>query len=140
MKVTPICVLPLLTATATVLAVPIRRDETHESRLGQHILEASLSALRPLFILGVAIGSISYTTNWFHRFQTMKAQEEGNDGTWEATRSREQAEHQKNMEGLDIILDLVHGYAENITREKHGFDPLVIPGKLEADVGRTYAG
>jgi len=70
----------------------------------------------------------------------MKAQEEGNDGTWEATRSREQAEHQKNMEGLDIILDLVHGYAENITREKHGFDPLVIPGKLEADVGRTYAG
>jgi hypothetical protein len=120
---------------ATTIALPIPENgENQNKSLGQHLGRAGLLVLTVGGLIGLGIGGVTYGTNWWHRFKLMQAEQAGNKTIWDADKARKEAEHQKNMEALDIILDVAKNYTDTIGIEKTEFDPLAIAKNMEQDV------
>jgi hypothetical protein len=120
---------------ATTIALPIPENgENQNNSVGQHLGRAGLLVLTVAGLIGLGIGGITYGTNWWHRFKLMQAEQAGNRTIWDAEKARKEAEHQKSMEALDIILDVAKNYTDTIGIEKTEFDPLAIAKDMEKDV------
>lgn len=62
---------------------------------------------------------------------------------WQAEQERRDVEHRKKMEGLDIILDVVRNYTEDLGRERkemEGFDPYLLVEEVERGVEEAQIG
>jgi hypothetical protein len=95
------------------LAVPVRRDAA-EMTVGQRLGEGSLTVMRSAVSLGFAIMGISYATSLFHRIQLARVKHAQERTQWEAKRNHENSDRRKNMQGLDVILDIVEEYIKTI--------------------------
>lgn len=125
--------LVLLSALLTCIAIPIPEQGTENKSVGQHLGKASLSVFGGLSLLGLMIGSVTYGFNWWHRFKSMHAEQEGNMTIWRAEQAQKEQEHQNKMEALTMILDIARNYTENLGKETTGFDPFAIAKDMEAD-------
>jgi hypothetical protein len=124
--------LSILTIT---IAVPLPDGKTQSTdSVAQHIGRAGLWALGGLAAIGLSLGSITYGTNWWHRFKTLQAEFDGNKMAWDATQARKEQEHQKKMEALDVILDVVKNYTDTVGLVKTEFGPFAIADDLEAGI------
>ena len=127
--------LVILSIVATIIAIPLPDEEPENKRsLGQHLGQVGFWMFGGLAMIGMAIGGVTYGTNWWHRFKSMQAEHEGNRTAWEAARSQKEQEHLKNMEALDIILDVTRNYTDTVGKEKAEFDPVSITKELESEV------
>ena len=125
---------------ATTIAIPIPdKENVDRNSLGQHIGRAGLWVLGGAAVISMIIGSITYGTNWWHRFKVIKGEHEWNMTLWNATQARKEQEHQKIMEALDIILDVVKNYTDSIGKETTEFDPFAIADEMEAGVKEARA-
>jgi hypothetical protein len=119
----------------TTIALPIPDEGRNgNNSVGQQLGRAGLLALTVAGLLGLGIGGITYGTNWWHRFKLMQAEHAGNMTLWEAEKERKNGEHQKNMEALDIVLEVAKNYTDTIGKEKTEFDPFAIAKEMEQDV------
>src|SRR5271154_6416505 len=118
----------------TTLALPVADDAPPNRSLGQHLGQVGLWIFGGLGAIAMAIGTITYGTNWFHRFKTMQAELQQNMTTWNTTQLHKDQEHLKHMEALDIILDVTHSYSDNLGKEKTEFDPLEVADTIEEEI------
>jgi len=124
-----------LAVIAVAVAIPVERDENRDTNsVGQHLARAGLWVMGIATVLTLGVGTITYGTNWLHRFQVIKAEHEGSKTVWDAAQDRKDKQHQKNMEALDILLDVARNYTDNIGKERKEFDPLAIVDQLENDM------
>jgi hypothetical protein len=134
--------LPALAHPIPPTTPPSNPSAPAPNSLTQHLGRAGLLVLTLSGILGLAAGGITYGTHWLHRYKSLTATEEGNMTLWRAEQERRDVEHRKKMEGLDIILDVVRNYTEDLGREreeregreKGGFDPFLLVGEVERGV------
>lgn len=135
MKTIFLGLLLICSIVVTTIALPVPEEETNENTsVGQHLGRAGLLALTVAGLLGLGIGGITYGTNWWHRFKLMQGEQAGNRTLWEAEKERKDGEHQKNMEALDIILEVAKNYTDTIGKEKTEFDPFAIAKDMEQEV------
>ena len=105
----------LLSIIAATTAIPVPDGEKETKSMGQDLgLEASTWISGGLAMIALVMGSVTYGTNWWHRFKTMQTEHEGNMTIRGATQARKEQEHQRHMEALDIILDVIRNYTENV--------------------------
>src|SRR5579862_8370137 len=104
----------------------------------QHLGHASLLVLTLGGLLGLAAGGITYATHWLHRYHSVTSSLEGNMTLWRMGLEGRDREHGKMMEGLDILLDFVGNYTEDLGRkreekEREGkeFDPYLLVEEVE---------
>jgi len=124
-----------LAVIAVTVAVPIERDEPpNTDSVGQHLARAGLWVMGIATALGLTIGSVTYGANWLHRYQVMQAEHQSNVTAWEASQERKDKEYEKQMEALDILLEVTRNYTDNIGKERSEFDPFGIADRLENEV------
>jgi hypothetical protein len=112
-----------LSILATTLALPLPNDQNLNSNsLAQHLGQVGLWILGGATAIGLALGSVTYGTNWWHRFKFLQAEHLGNMTLWNATQARKEQVHQKNMEALDIILEVARNYTDSMGKETE-FNP-----------------
>lgn len=119
---------------ATTIALPVPGESNNEQSLGQHLGAASLWILGGIATIGMAIGGMTYGANWWNRFQQMQAEYNADIADWKADQRRKEKEHQKNMEALDIVLEVTRNFTDNIGKEPAGFNPFDIPDALEEEI------
>jgi len=124
----------LLSIMATTVALPVPGESNNEHSLGQHLATASLWILGGLATIGMAIGGITYSTNWWNRFQQMQAEYNADITDWKADQRRKEKEHQKNMQALDIVLEVTRNFTDNIGKKRAEFNPFDIPNALEEEI------
>jgi len=124
----------LLSSSATTIALPVPAQSDNEQSLGEHLGTAGLWILGGLATIGMAVGGITYGTNWWNRFQQMQAEYNADIADWKTDQARKEKEHQKAMGALDIVLDMTRNFTNNIGKERPQFNPFNIPGELEEEI------
>jgi hypothetical protein len=119
----------LLVVGTITLALPTPENDDSSNSLRQHLGRTSLWVLASAAIASLAFGSISYGTNWWHRFKLILADHEGNMTSWEAAQDRKKRHHQKQLQGLDIILEVARNFTEGMGRESDESSCIALPEK-----------
>jgi hypothetical protein len=119
----------LLVVGAITLALPTPENDDNSNSLGQHLGRTGLWVLASAAIASLAFGSISYGTNWWHRFKLMQADHEGNMTSWKAMQGRKERHHQKQLQGLDVILEVARNFTEAMGKENSGVSRIGLPEK-----------
>jgi hypothetical protein len=118
---------------AITIAIPVADREPETESLGQYLGQAVLCIFGGLAMIGSTIGSLTYGTNWWHRFKSMQAKHEENMTIWDAKQARKEQRHQKQMEALDIILDVTRNYTKKVGKERIEYDPFLITKDMEVE-------
>jgi len=105
-----------LSIVAVTVALPIPENEGNS--LGQDIARASLWVIGTAAFACLALNGIGYGTNWWHRFKLMQVEHEGSRSAWDASHMRKQKQHEKQLQGLDIILDVARNYTKGVGKTK----------------------
>src|SRR5271170_6815342 len=123
-------VLVLVSLLSITLAIPIHGNDDTNS-VGQHLGRAGLWLFGGLAGIGMAMGCITYGTSWLHRFKSMQAEFAGNMTAWDAEQARKEQEHKKQMEALDIVLDVAKNYTESVGQTPKEFDPFAVIQEMQ---------
>jgi hypothetical protein len=119
------------------IAIPVPNGEHGTKSVGQQLGQVGLWVFGGLAMIGWAIGSVTYGTNWWHRFKTIQAEHEGSMTIWDATQAQKEQDHRKHVEALDIILDVTRNYTENVGKKRIEYNPFVIAKDVEAEAQDT---
>ena len=68
--------------------------------------------------IGIAIGGITYGTNWWHRFTSVQIELARNAAAWDAERVNKEQKHKKHLDALDIILGVSRNYTDGRRKSK----------------------
>jgi hypothetical protein len=122
----------LLVVVLVTIAVPIPEHGNENQGLAQTLARTSLWILGGAALAGLAFGGVSYGTNWWHRFKLMQGQHEGSMAEWNAAQKRKERQNQKQLQGLDIILEVARNYTDGMGQESTPVNP-TLPNKAGDD-------